>query len=192
MSPRRIGQRISARTRGGFQPRAIIALAIVWVLLWDQITLGNVVNGLIIATVITQIFPLPSIQYFGRIHPWRLLVLTTRFFLDLVSAAFEVAIATLDHHPPQGGSIVEVQLRVRSEFYMTIISALVSLVPGSIVVEARRTANVLYVHGFHVTTPEELEELRQDVLDIETRVVRALGSADELDLVMDASRKETA
>lgn len=189
MSPRRIGQRISARTRGGFQPRAIIALAVIWVLLWDRITLGNVVNGLIIGAVITQIFPVPSIQYFGRIHPWRLLVLTSRFFVDLVSAAIEVSIATLDRHPPKGGSIVEVHLRVRNELYMTIISALVSLVPGSIVVEARRTANVLYVHGFHVTTPEGLEELRQDVLDVETRVVRALGSAEELEAVMGTARK---
>lgn len=193
MSPRRIGQHISSRARGGFQPRAIIALAVVWVLLWDRISLGNVVNGLIIGAVVTQIFPLPSIQYFGRIHPWRLLVLTTRFFVDLVSAAIEVSIATLDHHPPKGGSIVEVHLRVRNELYMTIISALVALVPGSIVVEARRTANVLYVHGFHVTTPEGLEELRQDVLGIESRVVRALGSADEIALVMDdTASKESA
>ncbi|NYF97823.1 Na+/H+ antiporter subunit E [Janibacter cremeus] len=192
MSPRRIGQHISSRTRGGFQPRAIIALALVWVLLWDRISLGNAINGLIIGAVITQIFPLPSIQYFGRIHPWRLLVLTARFFVDLVSAAIEVSIATVDHRPPRGGSIVEVHLRVRNELYMTIISALVSLVPGSIVVEARRTANVLYVHGFHVTTPEGLEELRQDVLDVETRVVRALGSAEELEAVMGTSRKESA
>lgn len=193
MTPRRIGQRISSRTRGGFQPRAIIALALVWVLLWDRITVGNVVNGLIIGAVITQIFPLPSIQYFGRIHPWRLFLLAARFFLDLFSAAVQVAVATLDHHPPRGGSIVEVHLRVRNEFYMTIISALVSLVPGSIVVEARRTANVLYVHGFHVTTPEGLEELRQDVLDVETRVVRALGSPEELELVTDGeTRKENA
>lgn len=172
----------ASRRRGGWQPRAIIALAVVWVLLWDQVTLGNVVNGLIIGAVVTQVFPLPSIQYAGRIHPWPMLVLLVRFFADLVSAAVEVARATLDRHPSKGGSIVEVQLRTRSEFYMTIISALVSLVPGSIVVEARRTAGILYVHGFHVTTEEELEQLRRDVLDLETRVVRAMGSTEEISL----------
>ena len=185
MSPAKIGRRISSRARGGFQPRAILVLAAVWVLLWDRITLGNVVNGLIIAAVITQVFPLPSIQYAGRMRPWQVVVLLAWFLKDLVSAAIEVSRATLDRHPHEGGSIVEVPLRVRSEFYMTIIAALVSLVPGSIVVEARRTANVLYVHGFHVTTPEALERLRQDVLDVETRVVRALGSAEEIGLVTD-------
>ena len=168
--------------RGGWQPRAIIALAVVWVLLWDKISLGNVVNGLIIGAVVTQIFPLPSIEYFGRIHPWRLVVLIARFLLDLVVAAVQIVIATLSPRPSLGGSIVEVQLRTRSEFYMTIVSALVSLVPGSIVVEARRQAGILYVHGFHVTSPEGLEELRQDVLDVETRVVRAIGTDEEITL----------
>ena len=42
----------AATRRGGWQPRAIIALAVVWVLLWDRVTLGNVVNGLIIGAVV--------------------------------------------------------------------------------------------------------------------------------------------
>lgn len=172
----------AATRRGGWQPRAIIALAVVWVLLWDRVTLGNVVNGLIIGAVVTQIFPLPSVQYFGRIHPWPLVQLIARFLVDLVQAAFQVAAATLSPRPAQGGSIVAVQLRTRSEFYMTIVSALVSLVPGSIVVEARRRAGILYVHGFHVTTPQELEELRRDVLAVETRVVRAIGTREEITL----------
>lgn len=168
------------RQRGGWQPRTIVALAVVWVLLWDKVTLGNIASGLIIGAVITLLFPLPSIQYHGRLHPWGLLVLVARFLGDLVVAALEVARATLDPHPPKGGSIVSVQLRVRSEFYMTIIGANVSLVPGSIVVEARRAANILYIHGFHVTTEEGREELRRDVLDIEERVVRAFGSDEEI------------
>ena len=172
----------SSRRRGGWQPRATVALAVVWVLLWDRVTPGNVLNGLILGALITQVFPLPSIHYAGRIHPWPLIVLLTRFLTDLVVAAIEVARATLDPRPSKGGSIVAVQLRTHSELYMTIVSALVSLVPGSIVVEARRRADVLYVHGFHVTTPEELELLRQDVLDVETRVVRALGSPEEIAL----------
>lgn len=171
-----------SRRRGGWQPRTILALAVVWVLLWDRVTLGNVVNGLILGAFVTRVFPLPPIHYAGRIHPWRLIVLLTRFLTDLVVASIEVARATLAPRPSKGGSIVAVQLRTHSEFYMTIVSALVSLVPGSIVVEARRAANILYVHGFHVTTPEELELLRQDVLDVETRVVRAIGSPEEIAL----------
>ncbi len=168
------------RARGGWQPRAIVAIALVWVLLWDRVTLGNVVNGLIIGAVVTRLFPLPSIQYSGRIHPKGLALLVGHFLLDLVLAAIEVARATLAAHPIRGGSIVAVQLRVRSDFYMTIIGANVSLVPGSIVVEARRSANILYIHGFNITDDAGMERLRQEVLDIESRVVRAFGSEDEI------------
>lgn len=170
--------------RGGWQPRAIIALAVVWVFLWDRITLGNVVNGLIVGAVITQIFPLPSIQYFGRIHPWRVVVLVARFFYDLVPAAIHISIATFARNPRQGGSIVEVHLRTHSEFYMTIVATLVSLIPGSFVVEARRSANVLYVHWFDITSKEGVADIRQNVLDVEKRVVRAIGSPEEIELVM--------
>lgn len=184
MSARRVRERISARRRGGWQPRAIIALAVVWVLLWDRITLGNVVNGLIIGAVITQVFPLPSIQYFGRVHPWRMFLLLVRFFYDLVPAAVQVSIATLAPSPSRGGSIVEVRLRTHSEFYMTIVATLVSLVPGSFVVEARRSANVLYVHWFNVSSKEGIADIRATVLAVEKRVVRAIGSAEEIALVM--------
>lgn len=185
----RIRERISSRRRGGWQPRAIIALAVVWVLLWDRVTLGNVVNGLIIGAVITQIFPLPSIQYFGRIHPWGLIKLLARFFYDLVPAAIHISIATLSRNPRRGGSIVEVQLRTHSEFYMTIVATLVSLVPGSFVVEARRSANVLYVHWFDVTSEEDVAGIRANALAVEARVVRAIGSAEEIELI---SRSEEA
>lgn len=184
MSPRRIKGRLASGRRGGWQPRAIIALAVVWVLLWDRITLGNAVNGLIIGAVITQFFPLPSIQYFGRIHPWRLVVLLARFFYDLVPAAFLITVATLSPNTQRGGSIVEVRLRTHSEFYMTIVATLVSLVPGSFVVEARRSANVLYVHWFDVTSEEAVSDIRANVLAVEKRVVRAIGSDEEIALVM--------
>ncbi len=176
-------QRLASR-RGGWQPRAIIALAAVWVLLWDQVTLGNVVNGLIVGAVITQIFPLPSIQYFGRVHPWRVIVLVARFLYDLVPAALHISIATFARNPRHGGSIVEVPLRTHSEFYMTIVATLVSLIPGSFVVEARRSANVLYVHWFDITSKEGVADIRQNVLDVEKRVVRAIGTPEEIELVM--------
>lgn len=183
MSARRLKERLTSGRRGGWQPRAIIALAVVWVLLWDRVTLGNAVNGLIIGAVITQLFPLPSIQYFGRIRPWRMFLLIVRFFYDLVPAAVLIAIATLSPNTQRGGSIVEVRLRTHSEFYMTIVATIVSLVPGSFVVEARRSANVLYVHWFDVTSEEAVADIRANVLAVETRVVRAIGSDEEIALV---------
>ena len=59
MSARRVRERISARRRGGWQPRAIIALAVVWVLLWGTFSAANILGGLAVALVITLLLPLP-------------------------------------------------------------------------------------------------------------------------------------
>ena len=72
---------------------------------------------------------------------------------------------------------------------MTIVATLVSLVPGSFVVEARRSANVLYVHWFDVTSEEDVAGIRANALAVEARVVRAIGSAEEIELI---SRSEEA
>ena len=73
-----------------------------------------------------------------------------------------------------------VQLRSHSDLYLTMTAELVSLVPGSIIVEAHRLTGRLYVHVLDVETSGGVETARQHVLDQEARVLRALASDDEL------------
>lgn len=174
----RLRRRIEAR--GGFQPRVIAIIAIVWCLLWDRLSWGNALNGLIIGLFATFVFPLPSIQYSGRIHPIGLLNLLAHFAFDLVKASVEVARFALQPGPPPRGSIVEVHLRTRSDLYLTLTAVLISLVPGSIVIDARRAAGVLFVHDIFASNESEIDECRHRVLAEEARVVRALGSKDEI------------
>ena len=44
---------MAARRRRSFQPRAIATIALAWVLMWDRITWGNVVNGLLVGLLVT-------------------------------------------------------------------------------------------------------------------------------------------
>ena len=169
--------------RGGFQPRAILAVAVLWTFLWDSITWGNVVNGLLIGLVITTVLPLPSVPYRGRIHPLRFLGLIGRFLRDLVVASFQLSLLALRPKAAETGSIIEVKTRVHSDLYLTILAVMISLVPGSTVVEARRQAGVLYVHELGVHTREQADSARADVLAQERLLVRAIGSKDEIALV---------
>lgn len=170
----------AVRGRGGWQPRAILVIAVTWVLLWDQVTLGNVVNGFLVGIVVTQLFPLPSIQYAGRPHPLRVLVFLTHFLVDLVRSSVEVVLVVLRPGRMPPSSIIEVPLRTRSELYMTLVATIVGLTPGSSVVEARRGANVLYVHVLGVEDEAGLAEAKEEVLDIERRLVHAIGSPEEI------------
>ena len=52
----------------------------------------------------------------------------------------------------------------RSDLYLTLTSELVSLVPGSLVMEARRQESVVYVHVMDVRSEADIESARREVL----------------------------
>jgi multicomponent Na+:H+ antiporter subunit E len=81
-----------------------------------------------------------------------------------------------------------VQLRTRSDLYLTLVAVQVALVPGSVVIEARRRAGVLFVHDVDAVDAVTLEEQRRAVLAIERRLVRAIGTAEENALIEEADR----
>ena len=66
-------------------------LTLVWVLLWGTFSAGNLLNGLLLALVVTRVFPLPDTHVGGRVHPGAALAFLGRFFVDLVTASAQVA-----------------------------------------------------------------------------------------------------
>ncbi|GAB3067553.1 hypothetical protein GCM10027053_34190 [Intrasporangium mesophilum] len=170
------------RRRRTFQPRAIATIALAWVLMWDRITWGNVVNGILVGLFVTYAFPLPSIEFNGRLRPHRLAWLVIRFLGDLVAATWQVLRLALGTRRPRN-AVIEVQLRSRSDFYLTLTAELIALVPGSVVIDARRSTSVLYLHLLDVERAGAVEAQRRHVLVVEERVVRALGSREEIEAI---------
>lgn len=168
------------RTALRFQWLTIVWLSAVWVLLWGDVTWANIVNGALLGVVVTVGLRMTRVDFRGRAHPVGLLVLLGRFAVDLVKASFEVSIVALRPRYTPRGAVVCVQLRSHSDLYLTLTAELVSLVPGSLIVEAHRLTGRLYVHVLDVETSGGVEQARQHVLEQEARVLRALASDDEL------------
>ena len=173
------GPEAPRRRRRVLQPRAVATIALAWVLLWDRVTWGNVVNGVLVGLAVTYAFPLPSIEFHGRLRPHRLAWLIVRFLADLVVASWQVMLLAFGTRRPRN-AVIEVQLRSRSDFYLTITAELVALVPGSVVVDARRSTSVLYLHLLDVRGEGAIDAQRAHVLAVERRVLRALGSREEI------------
>jgi len=167
------------RRKRVLQPRAVATIALAWVLLWDRVTWGNVVNGVLVGLLVTYAFPLPSIEFQGRLRPHRVLLLIAHFLLDLVGASWQVMRLAFGRRSPRN-AVIEVQLRSRSDFYLTLTAELVALVPGSVVVDARRSTSVLYLHLLDVEKQGGIQAQRAHVLAVERRVIRALGSREEI------------
>ncbi len=159
---------------------SVLWLTAVWVFLWGDLSVGNVLAGLVIALAVTGALRMAPIEFHGRVRPWGVVVLAARFAFDLVQASFEVAFIALRPGYTPRGAVIGVQLRSHSDLYLTMTAELCSLVPGSLVVEAHRLTGVLYLHVLDVRQAGGIERARQAVLDQEKRVLRAFASDAEL------------
>lgn len=158
---------------------AVVVLTLTWVLLWDRVTVFLVITGVLLSVLVFVVFPLPRIERDGRIRPLALARLVGRLGLDVVRSSVRVVGLAFSRRTPRS-AIIRVQLRSRSDLILTLTAELVSLVPGSIVLEVRRASSTLYLHVLDTVEPAALARAAQDVLDAEARVLRAFGNDEEV------------
>ncbi|WP_051196502.1 Na+/H+ antiporter subunit E [Jonesia quinghaiensis] len=159
---------------------AVFWLTIVWVLLWGDLSAANVLGGAALGILIMVVFPLPSIDYAGRFRPVYVIALFVSFLRELVVASFQVAwLALRVNHQPRS-AVVRVKLRSTSDLYLTLTAEMSSLVPGSLVIEAHRLTSTLYLHVLDIDHSGGADAVRDHVLVLEERVLKALASDQEL------------
>jgi multicomponent Na+:H+ antiporter subunit E len=156
------------------QPMMLVWLTLVWMALWQDISFANVVSGLLVALVVSLVFPLPRLRLAERLHPVHLVVLVGRFLFDMVVASFQVAWLTLMFHRQPRSAVMAVTLRSSSDFVMTLVAEMSSLVPGTLAVEARRHTHTVYIHVLDLGE-EHVDRFRERVLAQEDRILKALG-----------------
>jgi multicomponent Na+:H+ antiporter subunit E len=163
-----------------FHPASLVVLTGVWVLLWDQISLFLVLTGLLLALLVGLVFPLPPIDLHGRFRPLQGLRLVGRLLADAFRASVDVVRLAFRFGTVPRSSIIRVQLRSRSDLYLTVTAEQVSLVPGTIVLEAHRATSTLYLHVLGATDEAAIASAVQGVFDAEARALRTFGSAAEV------------
>jgi multicomponent Na+:H+ antiporter subunit E len=182
MSPelkrRRDGSVRPARFRG-LQLPVVVWLTLVWVALWGDLSAANVLGGLVVSLVVCLVFPLPPLRMDLHVRPLRLGWLVLHFLGDVVAASAEVSWKTLQFHRRPRNAVIEVDLLTRSDFVLTVVAEMVSLVPGSLVVEARRSTHTLFLHVLDARDMAGVDKMRAQVFALERRVVLALGTETE-------------
>jgi multicomponent Na+:H+ antiporter subunit E len=159
----------------------LVGLVVLWMLLWGSFSWLNLVTGVILAFLVTRFFYLPPVELSGRLNPWWLLVFLVQFALELVVASFQVAWQAVSPTFQPRNSVIAVQLLTRSDFITTATAISLSLIPGSIVVEVDRGASILYLHVLNTPDRASVEQFRAKALGVERKLVRALGSKDDLE-----------
>ena len=157
----------------------LVWTALVWVLLWGDLSVANVLAGVLLGLLVVLVFPQPPLRFPGAVRPGALVRLLGSFVVDLVRASAQVAALVVSSRTPMS-SVLEVHLRTASLAHLTATAELVSLVPGSVVVEVRPGTQSLFVHVVDTPDRDAAERERRHVLAIEERVVRAFGTAEEV------------
>lgn len=158
-------------------------LVALWMLLWGQFTLLAFVTGVVAAVVVTRSFRLPPVELSGRLNLSYGLIFVVTFLAALVRGSLIVAWQVIDPRRYPGTAIVAVPLRTDDDLIMTHTAITASLIPGSFVVETDRDRRILYLHVLGVDDPKDAELHRRSVQGWEARIVRAVGSAEQLEII---------
>lgn len=159
----------------------VIALTIVWTMLWGQVSPLNIVGGLLISLVVVTVFPFPPVNLTATVRPLGLLVLFGRFLYDLVVASFQVAWTAIRPAAPPKSAVIEVQLVSRSDLLQVLTGEFVSLVPGSLLIELDADNGRMWLHVLDGSTPQRVEAARRKARAQEHRLITAFGSREELE-----------
>lgn len=161
-------------------PLFLLAHMVTWCLLWGEFSPANLVNGLLLGLAISVALPMPKLAAEVRLRPWPFVVLVLAFIRDVLVSSLKVGwLSVRFGHQPRS-SVVAVPLAGRSDLFLTLTSDLLTLVPGSLVVETDREGGVLYMHFFDAHTPEQIDRARAEALAQERRVLKAFASTEQL------------
>ena len=159
----------------------VLGLTLVWVALWGVVSVKIVVGGLLVALVVTLLFPMPLLDRLP-FRPWPVLRLVGFLVVDLVRSGFAVSWETVRYGPRARSGVVAVPMLTRSGRVATMIAGALALAPGSFVLQLDRRRGVWYVYALGMAGPQDAQQVRRQVLTLQERVIEAFGHPDELAL----------
>ena len=172
-------QRISLRQ----ELPLLVWLVIVWGALWQDFSPGNLLFGALLAIAVARLFYLPPVELSGRFNILYAVPFALAFVGKVVVASAQILYLALVQGPRVTNAVVAVRLRSHQDLIVTATGHVISLIPGSLVVEVDRSTSTLYLHAINISNAEDVENLRNEVRSIEAGLIRIMGTREELDAV---------
>ncbi|OBH21237.1 Na+/H+ antiporter subunit E [Mycolicibacter sinensis] len=158
---------------------AVSALATIWTLLWGRFTIPNIVVGVVVATLILVLLPLPPVPVQGRVHPLAMLQLAGLFAWYLLVSSFQLMWLAIKPGPPPLTGVLRVPVNIKSDLVLVLASAITTLIPGSIVLEIDQVRRILYCHVIDAGSARSVERFLAQVAQVERLLIAAFERDDE-------------
>lgn len=157
--------------------RALVVawLTTLWVILWRDLTVANVLSGVLIGVLIELARPWRALgQKHHTIRPGAFVLFVAYFVWKLVEANVVLAREVLTPRNSIETGVIAVRLGPCSDLVVAIVANSISLTPGTLTLEVRREdVPTLYVHVLHL---HDIGAARADVQKLTDLVNAAFPS----------------
>lgn len=164
----------AGRKVAGALPRTV-GLAFMWGALWGDLGAATLTAGVLVAIGVQLAFPALAPLPIERVNIAALAKLGLVFTWMLITANLAVTRLVFSPRVALSTLVVEVTLPPSSDAVATVVANAVTLTPGTLTLDVRRTADavVLVVHNLDAS---DADTVRADVLDLHRMAAAAFPS----------------
>jgi multicomponent Na+:H+ antiporter subunit E len=146
-----------------------------WLLLHGEVTVANVLWGVVLGVGLALVFPIDTSARRHRLHPWALVKLLVFVLKELVVSSWMVIKLIIRPTPTAlRAGVVRIALEHDSPLTTTIVANSITMTPGTMTLTATVDPAELHVHAIGL---DDVDEFRDSVRSLERRVVAALEPA---------------
>ena len=139
----------------------IVVLGAIWVALWGDISVANVVFGLVVAVVVTFAFPPLDGENGNDVNLLHAAVFFAKFAVMLWQSTWSVVVEVMRPKLRLEEAIVAVPLRTDDPVIITMVANGITLTPGTLTVDVGPDptpgeGRILYVHALTLGDVDDL------------------------------------
>jgi multicomponent Na+:H+ antiporter subunit E len=148
-------------------------LVVLWLLAWGELSLANVVSGVVLAAALLVAFPLGAAEGpSARAHALGTVRLVAYVASQLVMANLVMTRNIVRRTPRLSPGVVHHVLTEPSELTVTLMTSIISLSPGTMTVDVDDDASEIAVHFFSL---EDRAAAAASLARLERLVTAAVG-----------------
>lgn len=173
-------------------PGLLIWLVIVWILLWGEVSVANVLSGLVVSILIVVGSGIGSPSKTepddrARVSPIHLALFAFFVLAKLVQSNLALARVVMIPGNRIRSGVLAIELRSDQPLVMITVANVITLTPGTMTLESKGSPATLYVNVLQLHDPEAV---RRDVADIELRAVKAFGSRKSREQLLSPTKEQ--
>jgi multicomponent Na+:H+ antiporter subunit E len=152
----------------------VVVLTTVWVALWGDLTVANVIGGMAVAIGCLVVMPVAAPSGRGRLRPLAAASYLGYFAKELLVANVIVAVEVVTPGNRDNEGIVAMPVAPScSPTVSMIVASSIGLTPGTVVVDVGEEPPTLYVHVLHL---DDHDAAVRALLELQRRAIAAFGS----------------